>query len=192
LSLTFLISSFVNHNDWLKFNPITLNSFKIKPTISIWLLWEKFLDNFFMNGGLLWHFSTPLLTEEINAINYSLFTPPSASILPLSQSFFFFKFKRFSESESFFFEKFKLSDGVIIFFTDITSHNFRFKPLSNSLFFTAGLIDLNQQPWLFNFSLPVSNNSLTAKFFCLKLALQKKKNSILSRHILQRNYWNSI
>jgi hypothetical protein len=103
--------------------------------------------------------------------------------------FFVYKTNRFNKKNDFFFIKLTALKIDFFFVLDPSYHYKNLYYFKRYNFFTISLIDTNLSPWLVDYPIPVTLNSVLIQFFFLKILIFLKKNSNYLKFQFFKNYW---
>lgn len=157
-------------------NQLNINSSLFRRYVLYWKKFILFLDNFLYWGGFYLVFGHPILKRELEGVNWNSKMWNIYEWLNI-RFFFYYKLNRYNSAVSFFFEKLALTWDVLWVFIFPTYHFTKITYLKSLKLPSLGLIDSSINPWLFDFTLPVPNLSITTQLLTLRYFIQiKKKN----------------
>lgn len=171
-------------NDF-KHNSISINVTKI---FAKWNDFYNFLFNIFYYNYNILLFGSYLFKNEISALNWINFNL-EMNAWRYCFPFFTLKTNIFNKKIDFFFNKLKSSNFDFFLITDSHYHFKNLYFFKKYKFFTIALNDLNLNPNLFNYSIPVISSNNLVQFFFLKFTILIQKNVRLFKYNFFKKIW---
>jgi hypothetical protein len=133
-------------------------------------------------------FGSFFFKNEIQAINWPTMGVDH-SMWKYNYPFFTYRTNRFSKKLDFFFAKLLTFEIDFVFLIDPVFHYKNLYYFKRHNFYTISLIDMNLNPWLVDYAIPVCFNNYLVQFFFLKTSILLNKNAQVLKFNFLKTYW---